>query len=291
MTLEIDGYQRAEGEEIDVYYNRIGSRYFETMGIPLVSGRAIEDGDVDGKPLSVVINETMARRYWPGQDPVGRTVRFGSGPAVVVGVARDGKYGRLNETPRNYMYVPLAQYFRHDATLIVRTVTDPASVIPALHAEVKKLDPNLPLFDVRSVSEHLKLSVFIPRLASMLLGMFGSLALLLSVVGLYSVVAYNVSQRTREIGVRLAMGATGGQILGLVLRQGLVLTGAGLIVGLVLAAAAAQALRSQLMGLAPTDAVSFVGTTLLLLAVSMLACFVPARRATRLDPVRALRIE
>jgi macrolide transport system ATP-binding/permease protein len=291
MMLEIDGYQRAEGEEIDVYYNRIGTGYFETMGIPLVSGRAIDEGDVDGKQLSIVINETMARRYWRGQDPIGRIVRFGSGPAMVVGVARDGKYGQLNEKPRNYMYVPLAQYFRHDATLIVRTAGDPASVIPALHAEVKKLDPNLPLFDVRSVSEHLKLSVFIPRLASVLLGLFGALALLLSVVGLYSVVAYSVSQRTREIGVRMAMGATRGQILSLVLRQGLVLTVAGLVVGLLLAAAAAQAIRSQLMGLAPTDVISFAGTTVLMLGVSMLACFVPARRATRLDPVRALRIE
>ena len=291
MSVEVDGYQPAQGEEIDVYYNRVGAGYFETMGIALASGRPIDEHDVDGRQLSVVINETMARRYWPGQDPVGRIVRFGSGPATVVGVARDGKYGQLNEKARNYMYVPIAQYFRHDAILIVRTSGDPVGLVPALHAEVKKLDPNLPLFDIRSIAEHMKLSVFIPSIASTLLGLFGGLALLLAVVGLYSVVAFNVAQRTREIGVRVAMGATRGQILRLVLRQGMMLTAVGLAIGAVLAVGAAYALRSQLMGLAPADAVSFGGTTLLLLVVSLLACVVPAHRATRLDPVRALRLE
>jgi ABC-type antimicrobial peptide transport system permease subunit len=209
----------------------------------------------------------------------------------VVGVARDGKYGQLNEKPRNYMYVPLAQYFRHDALLIVRTSGEPAPIVPALHAEVKRIDPNLPLFDVRTVGEHMKLSVFIPRMASTLLGLFGVLALLLAVVGLYSVVTFSVAQRTREIGVRMAMGATRGQIMRLVLRQGMILTVTGLLIGAALAAAAAQALRSQLMGLAPTDAVSFGATGALLFAVSLLACVIPARRATRLDPVRALRLE
>jgi predicted permease len=291
MSVGIDGYQPADGEEVDVYYNRVGPGYFETMEIPLAAGRPIDERDLDGRRLSVVINETMARKYWAGQSPLGRTVRFGSGPATVVGVARDGKYGQLNEKPRNYMYVPLAQYFRHDALLIVRTSGEPAPIVPALHAEVKRIDPNLPLFDVRTVGEHMKLSVFIPRMASTLLGLFGVLALLLAVVGLYSVVTFSVAQRTREIGVRMAMGATRGQIMRLVLRQGMILTVTGLLIGAALAAAAAQALRSQLMGLAPTDAVSFGATGALLFAVSLLACVIPARRATRLDPVRALRLE
>ena len=218
-------------------------------------------------------------------------MRFGAGPATIVGVARDGKYAQLNEKPRNYMYVPLAQYFRHDALLIVRTSGEPASIVPTLHAEVKKIDRNLPLFDVRTVAEHMKLSVFIPRIASALLGMFGLLALLLAVVGIYSVVACGVAQRTREIGVRMALGATRRQILALVLRQGMILTGIGLLIGATLAAAAAQALRSQLMGLAPNDVVSFGATSAILLIVSLLACLIPARRATRLDPVRALRLE
>ncbi len=291
MNVEIDGYQLSAGEEIDVHYNRVGPRYFETMGIPLVSGRPIGTQDVEGRQLSVVVNEFMAQKYWNGQDPVGRTLRFGSGPAVVVGVAKTGKYGRLNEAPRNFMYVPIAQYFRHDAILIVRTEADPAVIVPALHAEVKKLDSNLPLFDVRTIGEHMKLSVFIPRLASTLLGLFGGLAVLLALVGLYSVVAYNVSQRTREIGVRVALGATRIQILRLVLREGMRLTITGLAIGAVLSIAAGYGLRSQLMGIHPTDPVSFIATTILLLGVSLMACLVPARRATRLDPVKALRLE
>jgi predicted permease len=276
---------------VDVYYNRVGPQYFETMGIPLIAGRSIGKQDVEGHELSVIINETMAQKYWKGQDPVGKTLRFGSGPAVVVGVAKNGKYAQLNEAPRNFMYVPIAQYFRHDAILIVRTEGDPAAVVSSLQAEVKRLDPNLPLFDVRTINEHMKLSVFIPRLASTLLGLFGGLAVLLAVVGLYSVVAYNVSQRTREIGVRLALGATRTQILRLVLRQGMMLTIIGLVIGGVLSVAAGFGLRSQLMGIQPTDPVSFIGTTVLLLGVSLLACLVPARRATRLDPVTALRLE
>jgi macrolide transport system ATP-binding/permease protein len=291
MSVDIDGYQPPPGEDVDVYYNRVGPKYFETMGIPLVAGRSIGSEDVEGRQLSVVINETMASKYWPGQDPVGKTMRFGSGPATVVGVAKDGKYAKLNEAPRNFMYLPIAQYFRHDAILIVRTEGDPTAVVPALHAEVKKLDANLPLFDVRTINEHMKLSVFLPKLASTLLAMFGGLAVLLAVVGLYSVVAYNVAQRTREIGVRVALGATQAQILRLVLQQGMTLTLIGLGIGAVLSIGAGFGLRSQLMGITPTDPVSFAATTLLLSAVSLLACLVPAQRATRLDPVKALRLE
>ena len=291
MSVDIEGYTPAPNEEVDAFYNRVGPSYFDTMGIPIVSGRPLDHRDIDGSQLSVVVNETMAGRYWPGQDPIGRTIRFGAGPAIVVGVATDGKYGQMNEPAQNHMYVPIAQFFRHDAILIVRTDGNSAPVIPALHAEVKKLDPNLPLFDVRPVSEHLKLAVFIPRLASTVLGLFGVLALLLAIVGLYSVVALGVAQRTREIGVRVAMGATRRDILRLVLRQGMKLTIIGLAAGLALSVAAAQALRSQLIGVGPTDIISFAGTSTVLLVVALLACAIPARRAARLDPVRALRLD
>lgn len=289
MGVDIDGYQPREGEEVHAYYNRVAPRYFETLGIPIVRGRAIDADDVEGKPLSIVINETMAKRYWPGTDPIGRTMRFGAGPATIVGIAKDGKYGRLNEAPRNYVYIPLYQYFRPDMQLQVRTAGDPAAALSAIQAEIKRLDPNLPLFDARTVEEHMQLSVLIPKMASTLLGLFGALALLLAVVGLYSVVAYSVAQRTREIGIRMALGAGRPAILGMVLRQGLVLTGIGLAIGLALALAAAQAVKSQLLGLTATDPVSFAGTTVALLLVALAACAWPARRASRLDPLTALR--
>ena len=291
MGFTLAGYRPAPNEELAASYSRIGPRYFETMGIPIVAGRGIDERDADGRQLAIVINETMARKYWPGADAVGRSIDFGNGPATIVGVARDGKYVRLNEEPVNFMYVPLAQLFRHDGLLIVRSAGDPASLIQAIQAAVRKLDPDLPLFDVRTVDEHMKMSVFIPRLASVILTLFGGLALLLAVTGLYSVIALAVAQRTREIGVRIALGASRGSVLALVLRQGMRLTAIGTVLGILLAAAASQALRSQLMGVTPTDGPSFVGTVALLLGVALLACAIPARRAARLDPVRALRSE
>lgn len=291
LAFAIPGYTPREGEEIEASYNLVGDRYFATMGIPILTGRALDGRDVDGRQVSIVINETMARRFWDGDDPVGRTVTIGSEQAVIVGIAKDGKYQQLNEPPQNFMYMSIAQFFRHDALLIVRTTDDPATVIPSLQAAVTRLDPNLPLFDIRTVAEQMKMSVFIPRMASVILVVFGALSLLLASVGLYSVVALSVAQRTREIGVRVALGATRGSVMILVLRQGLTVTAIGLAIGGLLAVAAAQALRSQLMGVAPTDVPSFAWTTVLLLLVALLACVIPARRAARLDPVRALRID
>jgi macrolide transport system ATP-binding/permease protein len=291
MGLDIKGYQPAAGEEVQAYYNRVGPGYFETMGIRVVSGRPLDERDLPGRPLAVVVNETMAKRYWGGRDPLGQTLEYGAGTATVVGIAADGKYGQLNEAPRNYLYVSLAQNFRHDGLVIVRTSAAPSEVMATVHAEVKRLDPNLPLFDVRFVSEHMQLSVFIPRLATYILGVFGGLALLLAVVGLYSVVAFGVAQRTREIGVRLALGATRVDVLRLVVSQGMKLALWGLAIGSLLAAAAAQALSSQLIGISPTDPVSFIGTAVILGLVALLACLVPAGRAAGLDPVKALRNE
>lgn len=289
MAVRVDGYQVREGEEVGAYYSRVAPRYFESMGIQLVRGRAIDDRDVEGRPLSVVVNETMAKRYWEGRDPIGSRLTFGSGPAIVVGIAKDGKYSTLNEAPRNYMYLPVYQSFRPDMILQIRTSGNPATALPAVQSELKRLDPNLPLFDVRTVEEHMQLSTFIPRMASTLLGLFGILALLLAVVGLYSVVAFTVSQRTREIGIRMALGANRVEILRLVLRQGILLTATGLAIGIALALGAAHVLESQLLGLAPTDPVSFAATTSALLIAAIAACIVPARRAASLDPLRALR--
>jgi predicted permease len=291
MSFDVDGYTAKPNEEMQAYYNRVGPNYFDAMGIDLMQGRGITARDTRDQPLVVVINETMAERYFRGRSAIGGTIRFGRGPATVVGVARSGKYSALNEAPRNYMYLSVFQVYRPDLVLHVRTVTDPLGVFPAVQREIRALDPALPLFDVRTLEEHRRLSVFIPKMAGTLLGLFGVLALVLAVVGLYGVVACTVAQRTREIGVRMALGAAHRDIVRLVLRQGLVLAGAGLVAGLGLALAAGRLIAGQLVGISGADPVSFFGPAALLLIVAAAACALPARRAARLDPLTALRQE
>jgi putative ABC transport system permease protein len=288
-SLRVDGYQSATGEDPQTYYNRVGPRYFETMGIPIVRGRAIDERDVAGTPLAVVINETMARRYWSGRDPIGGRVDFGGGPAVVVGVARDGKYSRLNEEPRSYTYLSLYQNFRPDALLQVRTTGDPGRVAGAIQRELKALDPSLPLFDLRTVEEHLQLSVFIPRMASTMLGLFGALALLLAVVGLYGVVACSVAERTREIGIRVALGATPSSVIWLIVREGLTWSALGLGVGGVLAFGAGLGMRSLVYQGRGADPLILTIVTVVLASAGLFASWVPARRAARIAPVQAMR--
>ena len=289
MSVDVDGYSPRENEPMTVYYNRVGSGYFETLGIDIVEGRGITPRDVKGQPLVAVINQTMAKRYFQGRSAIGGILRFGSGPVSVVGVARDGKYGQLTEAPKNYLYLPMQQFYRSDALLLVRTATDPAGVVAAVQRELRGLDPNLPLFDVRTIAEHRQLSMFIPNLASTLLGLFGVLALLLAVVGLYGAIAYAVTLRTREIGIRVAFGAAHGEVAWLVLRQGLVLASIGVAIGLLLAAGAGRLLAKQLVGISSADPVSFAGTGVLLLVVAALASAIPAWRAANLDPLVALR--
>jgi macrolide transport system ATP-binding/permease protein len=288
-TVTVDGYTPRDGEDVQTYYNQVGPGYFDTMGIALVAGRTINGHDVAGQPRVAVINETMARRYWQGRDPIGSTIRYGSGSVTVVGVARDGKYQRLSEEPRNYLYLPVLQNYRPDLLLHVRTVGDPGQVLPSVQAAVRALDPNMPLFDVRTLEEHLRISTFIPRFAASLLGLFGVLGLLLAAVGLYGVIAFNAAQRTREIGLRMALGAGRGQVVWLVLRDGFVLAAIGIAAGLALAFGAGRLVAGQLTGVSGADPVSFAGTAALLAAVAVFACVLPARRASSLNPITALR--
>jgi predicted permease len=289
MSVEVDGYTPRKDEPMHVYYNRVGPNYFETLGIDIVEGRGITDQDTPDKPQAVVINQTMAKRYFQGRSAVGGRIRFGSGPVTIVGVARDGKYSQLTEAPRSYMYLSILQSYRPDAILMVRTAADPAGILFAVQRELRAIDPALPLFDVRTIAEHRQVSMFIAKMASTLLGMFGVLALILAVVGLYGVVAYTVTQRTREIGVRVALGAERRDVAWLVLRQGLGLAAIGLGIGLLLAFAAGRLLAKQLVGVSGSDPVSFAGTTMLLLLVAAAASALPARRAATLDPLAALR--
>ena len=290
MGLIVDGYAPAAGEDIVPGYNVVGPDYFETLGITIVRGRSIDRRDTAGQPPVVVINETLARRYWIGRDPIGSTVHFDGHPATVVGVARDGKYQRLNEQARNYIYLPVLQYYRPDMTLHVRTDTaDPSLVLPAIQASVRSLDPNVPLFDVRTLEEHMRISTFVPRMAAAMLGVFGVLGLLLAAVGLYGVIAFNASQRTREIGLRMALGAARGQVIWLVLRDGFTVASLGIVLGMALALVAGRLVAQQLTGVSGSDPVSFLGTAAVLGAVAAIACILPAHRASALNPLTALR--
>jgi macrolide transport system ATP-binding/permease protein len=290
-SVTVEGYEPAPGEEITIYYDRITPDFFETMEIPVVAGRPFTDADDDDGPLTVVINETMARRYWPDGDAVGGRVDLGDW-ATVVGVVADVTYTTVGAPPVSYMYLPLYTFYRPDMTLIVRTDTaDPGATLGSIRAAVRTLDPDLPVFDVRTMAEHKQAATFLTRLAAMLLGAFGSMALLLAGVGLYGLLAFVVGQRTQEIGVRVALGAGAGDIRRLVVWHGLRLTAVGAAAGLALAVLLFPLASSQLVGVSATDGVTYAVATLVLLAGGVAASYVPARRAARVDPIQALRYQ
>ena len=290
MSPTIEGYEPAKGEEVTVYYDRVAPRYLQTLGIRLVKGRAFTDADASEDAPVIVISETMARRYWKGRDPIGGRVNLGRW-ATVIGVAADVKYAGPSAPPVAYMYLPVYAFYRPDTTLIVRTAGSPTAVAGGIRAAMADIDPNLPLFDVTTMAEHRDLATFIPRLAASLLGGFGLIALLLASVGLYGLLAFAVSQRTPEIGVRLALGAQRGDVLRLVVGEGLRLTAAGVALGLAAAFAVMPLLASQLVGVSARDGASYAVTSLVLVAAAAVACYLPARRAASVDPLKALRYE
>lgn len=295
--LYIEG-EAASGNEYDesslLSHGAVGTNYFTTMSIPLVRGRDFNDGDTATSPGVIIINETLARRIAPdGGDAIGKRLRMDSrGDYLeVIGIARDIKYRELAEPPLFYGYRPLAQRYRASLTLLVRTSGDPGAVINRARAEVRAIDSNLPLTSVRTMREHLRLPLAPAKLFAWLSGAFGVLALLIAVIGLYGVMAYLVSHRTREIGVRMALGAQSGDVLRLILLEGLTLVGTGIFIGLVVSFAATRLLSSALYGVSATDPLTFAVVAALLIAVTMLACYFPARRAMKIDPMVALRYE
>ncbi len=281
-------------EGISTGFNVVGPNYFKTMETPLVRGRDFSETDRKGAPGVVALNQTLAATLWPGEDALGKRVSV-SGPKgpflEVIGVARDGKYRSLGELPHPYIYRPLLQSYDPKMTLVVRTKGEPQSVAAAVREQIRALDANLPVADVKTLRDQLDLSLFPSRVAAWTLGGFGVLALLLAAIGIYGVVSYSVAQRTREIGVRMALGAKEKDVLRLVLGEGLFVIAVGLALGLLLAFAATRVIVGFLYGVGATDPLTFAGVPLLLGFIALVASYIPARRATKVDPLVALRYE
>jgi putative ABC transport system permease protein len=292
--VAVEGHQPPEGQSAFAIGTRyVGPRYFQGMGTPLMRGRGFTERESETGAGVVIVDETMARRFWPNEDPVGRRIDLiGEGSrqsAEIIGIAKAGKYRSLGEEPRPFMYRPFSYMAR--ATLVVRTAGNPEALLAPIRREAQALDPNLALVQLVTLEEHMAFPLFAARASGTLLGALGFLALILALVGLYGVLAFLVSQRTREIGIRMALGAERSEVLKLVMRHGLSLTLIGVGVGLAGAFAVTRILSSVLYGIQPTDPPTFIGVSLLLILVAALACFIPAHRATRVDPTVALRYE
>jgi putative ABC transport system permease protein len=287
-----EGYQPQPNERLAFDFNAISPNYFRTLGASLVSGREFTAQDTVDAPLVVIINEATARRYWPGQEAVGKRIIRGRGQFFeVVGVIRNSKEKGLTADPRPAIYLPLLQNYVRDQslTLHVRAATEAQTLLTAVRREVQSLDPTLPVYNLQTLAQQKDGSLYAERLATVLLTLFGLLALLLAAVGIYGVLSYGVTERTREMGIRLALGARSGDLLNLVVGQGMVLVLIGLIIGVCASFALTRLIEKLLFGVSATDPLTFVVIPLLLVSVALLACWIPARRATKVDPLVALR--
>ena len=291
LPFTIDGHAApANGEEPRADIRTATPGYFETMKIALRKGRFIDGRDRQGAPGTVVINETMARRYFAGEDPLGRIVRNPHGKGEVVGVVGDVKHYGLDSEPRAELFMPAWQQPLNGMALIVRTASDPKGFVDGIRREVLAVDAEQPIYDVSAMIDVVSRSVFLPRVSMLLLGAFAVSALLLAVVGIYGVVSYTVTQRTRELGVRMALGADAASTLRLVLGRSMLLVGLGTACGLAASVAVTRAIAGLLYDVSPLDPVVFTGVSLLLATAGFAATVIPARRATRVDPIVALRV-
>jgi putative ABC transport system permease protein len=278
-----------------VFFNDISSGYLDTYGVTIVEGRGFTDQDTSTSPKVAVVSQAMARHFWPGQDAIGKRFKTDSQSPLwqVVGVTRDEKHLFIGEDPRPFAYFPLTQDFHSGVVASLYSTSDPASLKMALAGAVHDLDADLPLFDIETMPDHLNngIAFLFVRIGAAFAGVFGLLALVLATVGIYGTVSYSVNRRTREIGIRMAMGAARSQVLGMVFRQGALLVAGGLAIGLPLAFAGTRLLSSLLYGISANDAVTFVAVSVILALVAFVASFMPARRAATVDPMVALRYE
>jgi len=305
--LKIEGYAMRPNENMSIFRNVISPGYLPLMHIPIVEGRNFTEADNedDKSPAVMIVNEAFVRRFLAGRNPIGTRIHGWGTWFRVVGVAKDSKYHYLGESTPAYFYVPFRQIYREDMNLAfyVRTKGDPDSMLSTLRAQARDLDPNVTVFDAAPLKEYIGASLYPQKIAASLMTVLGSIALLLAAVGLYSVMAYSVAQRTQEIGVRMALGAQPRHVLGMVIRQGLALTSGGLIVGAVLAIGLARAVASvsftgggmgasaKLLGSGANVPLIYLASAGFLCAIATLATWLPARRASSLDPMQALRTE
>jgi predicted permease len=291
--LQLQGYVPQPHESMEISRAIVGPNYFRTMRTSLISGRDFTDQDALESQRVAIVNQALADRYWPGEDAIGKQASDGDQSFTIVGVARNAKYRMLTYAAEPVIYLPLYQAYRstQDTTIHARVSGDPRAMALAVEQAVHELNPELPLFNVNPLTETMKFGTIFEHVVATFAGSFGLLATLLAAVGIYGVVAYTTRQRTREIGIRMALGAEKLQIYKLVLGQGLRLTLAGLVVGVGLSLVVARLLKSRLYAVGSTDALTFVSVAVLLSVVTLIACHIPARRATNIEPTIALRCE
>ena len=292
----VEGHEPPQGVNPPLVGNNfIGPNYFQTLGVQLSKGRDFTDQDREGAPEVAIVNETLVHNLFPNDNPIGRklrVIRMGQPVSCeVVGVVKDSKYLSLGEAATPYIFLPYLQNPQPAMSVHVRTSGDPKQSAATIRREVQALDANLPAFNVMSLAENIEISLFPARLGAVLLGVFGSLALLIASIGIYGVMSYGVSERTKEMGIRMALGARGSDVLRLVISQGMWLAIIGVGIGAGLALVATRVVKSYLYDVSPTDPLTFAGIAFLLIGVALLACYIPARRATKVDPVVALRYE
>jgi len=291
--LQLEGYVPQPHESMEISRAMVGPNYFRTLRTSVISGREFTAADTAESQLVAVVNQAFVDRYWPGEDAIGKQVTDWGDRFTIVGIARNAKYRLLTSPTEPVIYLPIYQAYSptHDTTIHLRTTGDPRTMASSVEETIHQLNPELPLFNVNPLSVTMQLGTLFGRVAATFAASFGFLAMVLAAVGVYGVVAYTTRQRAREVGIRMALGAEKGDIYRLVLGQGFRLTLAGLVVGTALGLAFTRLLKAQLFGVSETDAITFASVGLLLAVVALLACHIPARRATRVDPMVALRYE
>jgi predicted permease len=291
--INVAGVEPPPGRDFHIVdYSQVDPGFFAAAGVGIVSGRNFNDQDLPESPRVAIINQAMARRFWPGQDSLGRTIqRMGAGDLTVVGVATDAKIRSIGEEPRSFIYRPYSQAYTSFLNVLARTSLDPERTALDLMAAGRELDPELWVWQAKAMKQHLDIVTLPARLSAVILSAFSVLALALAAIGLYGIVGYGVSRRTREVGIRMSLGADRATVIRMLMSSGLRLVAVGGLVGLVMAFAAAKLVSGLLFNVSSFDLMTFLLVPLVLGAAAMLAAYIPARRASRVDPASALRAE